>query len=75
MTQKNETFVNASLFILIIVKILQEVDHFAQQQRIKLFNTQTMKRLNIDVFSNVNTNDQFLQRTKINENSEEKNDN
>ena len=37
--QKNKTFVNVSLFILIVVKIMQEVDHFACQQRIKLLNT------------------------------------
>ena len=30
MTQKNETFVDFSLFILIVVKIMQKVDHFAR---------------------------------------------
>ena len=34
-----------------------------------------MKRLNNDVFSNVNRNDQSSQRTKIDENSDKKNDN
>ena len=69
MNQKNEVFVNASLFILIVVKILQKTDYFVQQQRINLFNTQIMKRLNNDVFLNVNRNDQFLQKAKIDENS------
>ena len=46
----------------------QKTDHFAQQQRIKLLNTQTMKRFNNDVFSNVNKKDQFLPKTKIDEN-------
>ena len=32
MTQKNETFVNASLSVLIVVKILPKIDYFAQQQ-------------------------------------------
>ena len=31
MIQKNETFVDISLFILIVVKIMQEIDHFARQ--------------------------------------------
>ena len=43
MTQKNETFVNVSLFILIVDKIMQKIDHFARQQRVKLVNTQIMK--------------------------------
>ena len=61
MIQKNEAFVNASLFILIVVKIMQKIDHFARQQRIKLLNSQIMKkRLNIDVFAKINKNkDQF----------------
>ena len=58
MTQKNEAFVNVSLFILIVVKIMQKIDHFARQQRIKLLNSQTMKkRLNIDVSAKVNKNE------------------
>ena len=44
--QKNEAFVNTLLFILIVVKILQKIDYFAQLQRVKLFNTQTLKKLN-----------------------------
>ena len=72
MIQKNKTFVDTLLFNLIVVKILQKVDHFARQQRIKLLNTQIIKRLNNDVFSNVNKNDQFLQRTKIDENSDKR---
>ena len=39
MIQKNAAFVNASLFTLILVKIMQKVDYFAQQHRVKLFNT------------------------------------
>ena len=39
MIQKNEAFVNVSLFILIVVKIMQETDHFAHQQRVRLLNT------------------------------------
>ena len=57
MTQKNEALVNVSLFILIGVKILQEIDYFTQQQRVKLFNTQTIKRFDNDVFLNVNRDD------------------
>ena len=63
--QKNEAFVNVSLIILIVVQSLQKTDHFAQQQRIKLFNTQIIKRLNKVVFSNTNKNDQFSQKTKL----------
>ena len=58
MTQENEAFVDASLFILIVVKIMQKIDHFARQQRIKLLNSQIMKkRLNIDVSAKVNKNE------------------
>ena len=70
---KNETFVNISLFILIVVKTLQKINYFAQQQRIKLFNTQIIQKLNNDIFSNVNKNDQFSQKTKIDENFDKKN--
>ena len=57
MTQKDKAFVNVSLFILIVVRIMQEIDYFARQQRIKLFNTQTMKkRLNNDIFAKTNKN-------------------
>ena len=58
---------------MIVVNILQKTDHFAHQQRIKLFNTQTIKKLNNDVFSYVNKNDQFFRKkTKIDENSNKK---
>ena len=69
MIQRDKTFVNVSLFILIAIKILQKTDYFAQQQRVKLFNTQIMKKLSKEVFSNVNRNYQFSQKTKIDENS------
>ena len=73
---KNEIFVNVSLFILIVVKILQETDHITRQQRIKLLNTQIIKRMSNDVFSKINRNDnQFLQKTKIDKNSAKKNNN
>ena len=69
MIQKNEAFVNASLFILIVVKIMQKIDHFTRQQRIKLLNSQTMKkRLNIDVSAKTNKNESQFQ--KIDENSD-----
>ena len=70
--QKNETFDNVSFFTLIVVKILHKIDYFAQHQRVKLFKTQIMKKLNNDVFSNVNRNDQFSQKTEIDDNSDEK---
>ena len=58
MIQENEAFVNASLFILIVVKIMQEIDYFARQQRIKLLNSQTLKkRSNNDVSAKVNKNE------------------
>ena len=62
MTQKIETFVNVSLSILIVVKIMQKIDYFARQQRVKLLNSQIMKkRLNIDVFTKINKNEsQFV---------------
>ena len=67
--QKNKAFVNVSLFILIVVKIMQKVDHFARQQRIKLLNTQIMKkRLSNDVSAKVNRNEGQFQ--KIDENSD-----
>ena len=67
MTQENETFVNVSFFILIVVKRMQKTAHFARQQRIKLLNTQTLKkRLNNDVFAKVNKNKNDSQ--KIDEN-------
>ena len=43
-----------------------------QQQRVKLLNTQIMKKMNNDVFSNVNKNDQSSQKTKIDENSDKR---
>ena len=70
MIQKNETFVNVSLSILIVVKIMQEIDYFARQQRVKLLSSQIMKkRLNNDVSAKANQDQsQFLLR-KIDENS------
>ena len=56
--QKNKTFVNVSLFILILVEIMQKIDHFARQQRIKLLNSQIIKkRLNNDVSAKANKNE------------------
>ena len=72
MIQEDKIFVNTSLFILIVVKILQKTNHLAQQQRIKLFNTQIMKRLDNNVFSNVNRNNQFSQKTIIDGNFDKK---
>ena len=67
MTQKNEAFVDVSLSILIVVKIMQKIDHFARQQRVKLLNSQIMKkRLNIDVSAKINRNKN--QSQKIDEN-------
>ena len=43
MTHKKKAFVNVSLSILIVDKIMQKIDHFALQQRIKLRNSQTEK--------------------------------
>ena len=73
MIQKNEIFVKILLSILIVVKILAKTNYFAQQQRIKLFNTQTIKRISNDVFLNVNKDDQFSQKTKIDKNFDKKN--
>ena len=69
MTQEEKAFVDASLSILIVVKIMQEVDHFARQQRVKLLNTQTIKkRLNNDVSAKINRDKN--QSQKIDENSD-----
>ena len=69
--QKNKAFVDVSLFILILVKIMQEIDHFARQQRVKLLNSQTMKkRLNIDVSAKVNKNENQFQKTDENSDKE-----
>ena len=58
MIQKDKTFVNVSLFILIVVKIMQKIDYFTRQQLIKLLNTQVMKkRLNNDVSMKANKNE------------------
>ena len=71
MIQEDEVFVNASLFILIVVKIMQEIDHFARQQRVKLLNSQIMKkRLNIDVSAKVNKNENQFQKTDENSDKE-----
>ena len=67
MTKKNEAFVNVSLFILIVVKLMQKINYFARQQQIKLLNSQTMKkRLNNDVSAKINRNKS--QSQKIDEN-------
>ena len=71
MIQKYETFVDTSLSIFIVAKIMQKIDHFTRQQRVKLLNTQTMKkRLNNDVSAKVNKNEN--QSQKIDENSNKK---
>ena len=50
---------------------MQKIDHFARQQRIKLLNSQIMKkRLNIDVSAKVNKNENQIQKTD--ENSDKK---
>ena len=50
---------------------MQEIDHFARQQRIKLFNSQTMKkRLNNDVSAKANRTENQSSLKKIDENSD-----
>ena len=63
--QVNKVRVNTFLFILIVVKILQKSNHFAQQQRVKLLKTKTVKKLNNDVFSNANRINQFCRKRKL----------
>ena len=73
MTQEDEAFVDTLLSILIVVKIMQEIDHFARQERVKLLNSQTMKkRLDIDVSAKINRNENQSSLKKIDENFDKK---
>ena len=65
MIQKNEAFVNVLLFILFVVKILQETDCFAQQQRVQLFNTQIMKKLITTFFQTLTKIINFRKKRKL----------
>ena len=52
---------------------MQKIDHFARDQRIKLLNTQTMKKqLNNDVSVKVNRDESQFSMKKIDENFDKK---
>ena len=39
-----------------VIKIWQKTDYFARQQRVKLFNTQIIKKSNNEIFSKIDEN-------------------